>query len=79
MKQMIGCIGMIHSMQITLMIYLHPIGYQVIKLLFIWHQHLHFCVGESISSFIYNDRIVDGYLVCPSYPANILTHTKLYR
>jgi hypothetical protein len=74
MKQMIGCIGMIHSMQATLMIYLYPIGYQVI-----WRQCLHFCVGESINSFINNERIVDGYLVCPGYLATILTQTQLCR
>ncbi|XP_021304657.1 uncharacterized protein LOC110430863 [Sorghum bicolor] len=36
LKQMIGCIGMIHSMQKTLMMNLYPISYQVIKLLLIW-------------------------------------------
>ena len=37
---MIDCIGMIHPMQLILMIY--PIGYQVIQLLLIWHQRLHY-------------------------------------
>ena len=76
---MIGCIGMIHSMQTTLMIYLYPIGYQVIKLLLIWYQRLYFCVGKSISSFIYNEKIVDGYPVFPSCIATILTQTQLCR
>jgi hypothetical protein len=72
-----GCIGMIHSMQTILMIY--QIGYQVIQLLLIWHQRLHFCVGESISSFIYNERIIEGYLVCSVCFATILTQTRLCR
>jgi hypothetical protein len=76
---MIGYIGMIHSMQTTLMIYLYPIGYQVIKLLIIWYQLLHFCADESISSFINNKKIVDGYLVFPDCIATILTQTQLCR
>jgi hypothetical protein len=74
---MIGCIGMIHSMQTTLTMKLYPISYQVIKLLLIWHRCLRFCVGESISSFIDDKRIVDGYLVCSGRFATILTQTQL--
>jgi len=66
-------------MQTTLMIYLCPIDYQVIKLLLIWYQRLHFCVGESMSSFIYNEKIVDGYLVFTGCIATILTQTQLCR
>jgi hypothetical protein len=62
-------------MQTILMIY--QIGYQVIQLLLIWHQRLHFCVDESISSFIYIERIIEGYLVCSVCLATILTQTRL--